>query len=417
MKITKKVMRLFVAVAMVATTTLVGCSAPANGNSSSNSVAGDIIQLTIGTAADPFEVDLVTKQAQMYMDENPNVKLIVEPIAGDIWEVLKTRMVSNAEPDIFYMDIFQAEQFIDAGKLASLDGMFTQEEIAEFEPALMNAFTAEDGTLYGVPKDFSTLALYYNVEMFEKAGLEPPKTWEELEQAAKVLTKDGVTGLSLQNEMPRVQPFFYSNGGTMLENGKPTLNNPKNIEAYEFWLSLYKNGYAKTPQQLGVGWDGDAFAAGDVAMTIEGTWMIHSMLEVAPDMKYAVVPVPQKEKPSSMQFTVAYSMSTSTKNPEQAKDVIKFLTSKEQQALITDAGRAMPSRLDSLEEFKVKWPERSVFAQVAPVASEFNYGVISPTVVSEANKAMELLLLDDKVTVKEAFDKAQEAIDKALAAQ
>ncbi|WP_410495609.1 ABC transporter substrate-binding protein [Cellulosilyticum sp. ST5] len=421
MKMTKKAMSLMLAATMLGSV-VTGCSS-SKGDTSTPSTEGagvnngEKVELTIGISADPVEVDLVTQQAEAYMEKNPNVKLVVEPIAGDIWEVLKTRMVSNAEPDIFYMDIFQAAQFIDAGKLASLDDLFTPEELADFEPALVNGFKGQDGVLYGIPKDFSTLALYYNKKMFEEAGITPPTTWEELESAAKALTKDGVVGLSLQNGIDRVQPFFYSNGGSMLEDGKPTLNNPKNIEAYEFWLSLLKNGYAQTPQQLGVGWDGDAFAGEHVAMTVEGTWMIANLQEIAPDLEYGVVPVPQKEQPASMQFTVAYSMSKSTKNPDVAKDVIKFLTSEEQQKLITDAGRAMPSRKSSLEAFVQAWPDRKVFAEAAPVASEFNYGVISSTVVAEAAKAMEKLLLDSSITVKEAFDEAQANIDKALSNQ
>ncbi|WP_305767287.1 ABC transporter substrate-binding protein [Candidatus Epulonipiscium viviparus] len=388
---------------------IIGCS--------SDEVEDDRVTLTIATYSDPFEVDIVTGQIEAYMEQNPNINLVIEPVSGDFWEVLKTRMVSNNEPDIFYMDIFQAGQFIDANKLAPLDSLLTAEDLADFEPALLNGFRGQDGTLYGIPKDFSTLALYYNKKMFTDAGLEAPTTWDDLTAVAKALTKDGVVGLSLQNGLDRAQPFFYSNGGTMMKDGKPTLNNPKNIEAYEYWIGLIKDGYAQTPQQLGVGWNGDAFASEIVAMTIEGNWMVNSLLELAPDLDYGVVPIPYKETPASMQFTVAYSMSKNTDYPEEAKDVIKFLTSAEQQQVVADAGRAMPSRNAALEEFKKNWPERAVFADQAPVASEFNYGVISATVVDEAAKAMERVLLDDKSTVQQAFDAAQANIDKALSKQ
>lgn len=417
MKLKRKVMASLLVGAMMVTA--VGCSSNET-NTDTNTEAnnsGEQVTLTIATTADPHEVEIVTKQAETYMEQNPDVKLVVEPIAGDIWEVLKTRMVANDAPDIFYMDIFQAAQFIDAGKLAPLDDVYTVEELADFEETLVDAFRGEDGTIYGIPKDFSTLALFYNVNMFEEAGLEPPTTWEELESTAKALTKDGVVGLSLQNGIDRAQPFFYSNGGTMMKDGVPTLNDPKNIEAYEYWAGLIKNGYAQTPQQLGVGWNGDAFASEMAAMTVEGTWMVNSMKEVAPDLEYGVVPIPQKEVPASMQFTVAYSMSTNTEHPEEAKDVIRYLTSEEQQQVVADAGRSMPSRKSGLEKYIANWPENKVFAELAPVASEFNYGVISPTVVSEANKAMEKVLLDPNVTVKQAFDEAQANIDKALEQQ
>ncbi|OON97623.1 MAG: hypothetical protein ATN36_02805 [Epulopiscium sp. Nele67-Bin005] len=380
--------------------------------------AKEQVTLTIATYADPLEVDLVTAQASAYMKENPHVKLVVEPIAGDIWETLKIRMVANDEPDIFYMDLFQVAQFIDTNKLAPLDEALSAADIADFEPALLDAFRGPDGTLYGVPKDFSTLALYYNVEMFEDAGLTPPETWDDLEKTAQALTGNGVVGLTLQNGIDRVQPFFYSNGGSMMsDDGLPTFNNPKNIEAYEYWIGLFEAGYAKTPQQLGVNWTGDAFTMDMAAMTIEGNWMIQALMEQAPDMEYGVVPIPYKEVPASMQFTVAYSMSNNTDNPDVARDVIRFLTDTNQQMLIAESGRAIPSRNSTLITFLENWPDYKVFVEQAPIASEFNYGIISATVVDEAAKAMERILLDPNSTVQGAFDAAQENIDKALANQ
>ncbi len=406
--------RKFVASVVLGVSLLTVTACSSNNVKNDEGTNGDKVKLTVATYADPFEVDIVTEQATAYMEENPNVELIIEPVAGDFWEVLKTRMVANDEPDIFYMDLFQAAQFIDAEKLASLDDILTEEDLADFEPALLNGFKGADGSQYGIPKDFSTLGLYYNKQLFEDAGLQPPTTWEELESTAKALTNDGVVGLSLQNGIDRVQPFFYSNGGSMLKDGVPTLNDPKNIEAYAYWNNLLQSKVAQTPQQLGVGWNGDAFGSGIAAMTIEGTWMVNSMSEIAPDLDYGVVPIPQKETPASMQFTVAYSMSKNTEHPEEAKDVIKFLTSTEQQLVIADAGRAMPSRTSALQTYIENYPERAVFADLAPVASEFNYGVISPTVVSEASKAMEKILLNPSVSVEDAFNEAQANIDKAL---
>ncbi len=389
----------------------------ADGEETTEAVSDEPVELTIATYSDPFEADLVIAQAEAYMEANPNVTLTVEPVSGDIWEVLKTRMAANEEPDIFYMDVFQSGQFIDAGKLAPLDAALSEEDLADFDPALLDAFRGTDGVLYGIPKDFNTLALFYNQDLLDAAGVAVPTTWDELEAAAAALTSDSIYGMSLQNELPRAQPFFYSAGGSMVdENGNPTLNTAENIEGYEFYYGLIDQGYAQTPQQLGVGWNGDAFASGMVAMTIEGHWMVQSLSELAPDMNYGVAPIPYKDEPASMQFTVAYSMSNNTEHPEAAMDVINFLTSTEQQLAVAEAGRSMPSRLSSLETFKTNFPERQVFVDAVSVASPFNYGVISPTVVTEAALAMEKVQLEG-MSVADAFNEAQAAIDAALAEQ
>lgn len=399
---------------MTLVATMIGCSS----NESSTSSSDEKITITVATYSDPDEVEIVEQQAAVYMEQNENVEIVVEPISGDIWEVLKTRMAANEEPDIFYMELFQVEQFIDAGKLASLSDMFTEEELEDFNETLIAGFTGEDGELYGIPKDYSTLALYYNVEMFEEAGLEPPTTWEELEEVAAALTTDDVIGLTLQNELARCQPFFYSNGGGMMDGETVTFNSEENIEAYEFWISLFSNGYADTPANLGYGWSGDTFAAGAAAMTIEGSWMVNSMMELNSDLEYGVVEIPIAEDgtEASMQFTVAYSMATNTEYPEVAMDVIEFLTSYEQQLVVAEAGRSMPSRTSALEEYVELYPERQVFVDVTTYASEYNYGIVSSTVVTETSSAMEKVLLDPATTVQEAFDEAQENIEAALEA-
>ncbi len=387
-------------------------SSSSSSSSTGETTTGDKVSVTVAIYSDPFEVDIVTKHADAYMAENQDVEVIIEPVAGDIWEVLKTRMAADSEPDIFYMDIFQSAQFIDAGKLAPLNDVLSDDDYNDFEPALLNGFTHDD-TLYGIPKDFSTLALYYNKDIFDAAGLSAPTTWEELNETATTLSTDGQVGLIIQNELPRMQPFFYSNGGGMVKDGVPTLNTPENVEAYKFVVDMINSGAAQTPQQMGVGWSGDGFASGQAAMAVEGTWMVNSLLELSPDLNYGVVEIPVKNNSASMQFTVAYSMSNNTEHPEVAKDVISFLTSYDQQLEVANAGRSMPSRLSALETYKSNWPERSIFADVASVASEFNYGIISPTVVTETANAMEKVLLTG-ADVEEAFAEAQEKIDTAL---
>ncbi|MGM9986953.1 MAG: ABC transporter substrate-binding protein, partial [Bacillaceae bacterium] len=321
---------------------LVGCSSNDKGT---DKAKGEKVTLKLAHFADPAEVKIVNEQVKKFEEANPNIDVVTEPITGDFFEVLKTRMASNNEPDVFYMDIFQTDSFVDADRLLPLDEYIAKEEIDQFQPNLVSAFTGdEDQKLYGVPKDYNTLVLYYNKKMFKDAGLQPPTTWDELKSAAKTLTKGKVKGLSLQNELPRFQPFIFSAGGQMMKDNKPVVNTPEAQEALEFWSSLFEEGVAATPKDLGVGWDGDAFAQEMVAMTVEGGWMIHSLKEQAPDLDYGMVQLPVKKDPASMMFTVAYSASKNTKHPEEAAKLIEFLTSEESQKLTVEEGRAMPSR-------------------------------------------------------------------------
>ncbi len=379
------------------------------------------VELTVACYSDPFETETVEKQVAMFMEKNPHVNVTVEPITGDFWQVLQTRIASNTEPDVFYMDSYQSPNFINAGALEPLDEYIKTNgtDIDDFEPSLLNIFKSAEGGIYGIPKDYSTLTLFYNKAMLANAGVQPPKTWEELENAAKALTKDKVVGLSLQNELARYQPFLFAAGGGTMKDNKPVVNTVQNAEGLSFWTSLLKNGYASTPQNLGVGWDGDAFSQEIAAMTVEGNWMIAYLKEVAPDLDYGIIPIPTKVggPQVSMSFTCAYSMSKNSKHKTEAFSLLEYLTSQDAQKMVAEAGRAIPSRISMGKILSDNFPVFTPFVEVAKYASPFVYGKASATVVEQMNKAADTVYINGDTSpeaVKKILDEAQQEIDKAL---
>ena len=86
-------------------------------------------------------------------------------------------------PDLFYLQAEFADAWIEDGLLEPLDPYFAGNPEFDTEPffdPLIQAFEFE-GQTYGLPKDASPLALFYNPDMLEAAGVEPPTTWEELD--------------------------------------------------------------------------------------------------------------------------------------------------------------------------------------------------------------------------------------------
>jgi len=387
-----------------------------NGSQSTNggSSGGETVELTLAHYADLTAEQTYKKVAEAFMDTHPNIKVKTEPYTGDFHDVLKTRLATGAGPDVFFLDAFQSAAFIDAERLMPLDDYLGDYDLDDFEENLLQAFQGPDGKQYGIPKDYNTLALFYNKQMLEDAGVEVPTTWDELMAAAKTLTKGNVKGLVLQNELPRFQPFFYSNGGGMLTDGNPAVNSPENAEALKFWLSLFQEDVAATPADLGVGWDGDAFAQGLAAMTIEGNWMSGYVEELAPDLAYGIAPIPISKEQANMIFTVSFSVNSGTKHPAEAAELVKFLTSKEAIAMVADeSGGVIPPRKSMKADFQAKFPNRQPFIDAVAVASEFNYGVKSPTVVSQMGNTAEALRLGEETDVQAALDAAQKAIDAA----
>ena len=165
---------------------LVGCRPQAAANSAETTT------LTLsGWQSSPNEKQILEQVIRDFEAQNPGIKIKYEVINSEYMDVIRTRLIGDVAPDVFYLDALEAPMLIKYNVLEPLDSYITPEfNLADFEPALIKAFQRE-GKLYGLPKDFSTLALVYNKKAFLTAGVsQPPTTWGQLQTVAKKLTID-----------------------------------------------------------------------------------------------------------------------------------------------------------------------------------------------------------------------------------
>ena len=193
-------------------------------------------------------------------------------------------MVSPA--DVFYLSTDQLASYASNG---SLEPYASDLENADaFFPALEEAFTYDD-QFWCAPKDFSTLALVINTELWEKAGLgedDVPTDWDELRSAAEKLTKGDQVGLVFGPEYQRIGTFFEQNGGGLTNDDgtEATVNSEENVEALSYVQQMMKDGVAAYSSDVGAGWGGEAFGKGLGAMAIEGNWIEGAMKNDFPDL-------------------------------------------------------------------------------------------------------------------------------------
>lgn len=393
-------------------TGLAGCSGSSK-NTAEAPKAGEKITLRVGGwASSPEEQSILDAQIAAFKEKNPNVDVKFEPVVGDYLQKLQPMIASKTEPDIFYLDAYVAPEFMDKGVIEPIDDYLKKVNVnlSDYENAAVKAFQWK-GKTYGLPKDYNTLALFYNKDMFAKAGLKPPTNWTELKEDAKKLTKDGVTGFSMSAELPRYQPFLMQAGGSVFDGTKATLNKPENATAIDFIYGdmMRKEKIAAIPKTLGADWSGDAFADGKVAMVVEGAWLIPHLAKKSPNLKYGIVELPVKEgaKPYNMIFTVSYALSKNSKHKEEAIKLMAFLTGKEGQKFVVDKGLAMPTLKSLGKEFAAKYPEREPFVKAVSYAVPFQYGTIGVKLVDAANKAAEAVVLGAKPDAKAALAEAQ----------
>jgi len=142
-------------------------------------------------AANPAEQKLLRQVLNEFEVQHPGIKVKHEVINDQYMDVIKTRFVGEAAPDVFYLDVFEAPFLMSQDVLEPLDAYIKPEfDLGDFQVTLLDSFKYQNH-IYGLPKDYSTLALFYNKQAFAAANLSsPPTTWDELRSDSKLLTVD-----------------------------------------------------------------------------------------------------------------------------------------------------------------------------------------------------------------------------------
>lgn len=423
----KKLLAVLVGVTMLALASCGGgngeeTTSTTGGNGDTSSKPDEQVEIVVGHFAD-FRGKNEMSTYFDWFEEETGIKAVSEPVTGDFGQVLKTRFAAGEEPDVFFMDVNMFVEFADAGLLLPLEGDMSAEHIAKFEPNLIDTFSYEDH-VYGIPKDYNTLGLFYNKKMFDEAGVEYPTNdwdWSQMVEAGKSIKEhygydnDSKYAFVFQNELARFYPTLYTFGAD-LDREKATVNTAEMVEGLKSFNSLFIEGLATVPADLGRDWDGDTFINDEAAMTIEGNWMNSFVVDSAPDMEYGVVEIPaNNDIESNMLFTVAWSGSSRTDHPEEVAKFIEWITSADmQREFLSDGGGAIPSNLEIDNEFVEMYPEREVFLDVVPVAQGYGFGLTGSTLVSELGQISENIRLGNIETDEEimnALNTLQETID------
>ena len=359
------------------------------------------------------------------------ITAIYEPIVDDFQANLINSLSAGTAGDLFYMDIFWAEYIIKAGQVEPLDDYLAKSTVISKDdiiPSLLNAFSF-DGKAYGIPKDFNSLALVYNKDLFDVAGVPYPDekdTWEDLENKFSKLVKhfEGeVTGLALAPEFARFGAFAYAAGWEPFVDGKTNLMDPAFLEAFNWYVGLKEKGLGVMPADIGQGWGGGALTTEKVAAALEGAWILGFLRDNAPNLKYGATLLPKNPgtgQPGNFIYTVAWGINANSKNKDAAFKVMEALTSPAAQQFILERGLAIPSRkaLADNPYFKKDTPEAQANKIVFLGASAgnvkpFKFKEYGGQWMDPINVALSEVMSGQK-TVDEALEMAQEQLNELM---
>lgn len=372
-----------------------------------------------GWGSSLIEQQLLQQVIDDFERQHPRIHVKLETIADQYMDVIKTRLIGDAAPDVFYLDALEAPFLMTQGVLEPLDSYIQPAfQIEDFEQNLLGIFKHEN-TVYGLPKDYSTLALFYSKKAFAAAGIAaPPKTWDELIAFSKQLTidrngdgKPEQYGLGILPELPRLSFMIRSAGGAVVDaSGEATFAEDSALRGVEPVVNQYRGDRtAVRAIDVGANSGSEMFGQGRVAMVLEGNWMIPYLRETFPNLEYGTAEVPQvNQQPGTMVYTVAYVMDRQSSHKPEAWKLISYLTGKAGMAKWTGTGFALPTRKSVAAQQQIEQdPLRSPLVAGVNYATPWQVGSY-PTVINNQFNNQFLSALLGEQPLKQAMQKAQQ---------
>jgi multiple sugar transport system substrate-binding protein len=386
----------------------------ANGQQEEKKSSEKVIKL-VGWSTTPQEKEYVQSRIDFFEEANPGVKVEWEVLTNEYNETLQIQIASGKGPDVFYLDASWASMFIENNALKPLDEYIGTDVTDGFYPSTLDAFR-NSTNVYGLPKDMNTLVLYYDVNAFEKYGMEVPTTWAELQKTAQFFadTDEYEAGIVLRTDFARFYPFILQNGGSILDSeGNPSWTDPAVVDAFDFYFNdLIGSGAAKTNKDFN-GENEGALTTQKVPMMISGGWATGYLNENGKDINWKMTKLPMGKTENTVLFTVAYVMSKNANNPELSADFINFMTNEKSQRMVVDSGLAVPTREAVADYYIEKNPALGANPEQAKNATVYNLGVHTPKIADLMTEAGAKIRLTG-MSASQALEEAKESYTQYL---
>lgn len=254
---------------------------------------------------DPSQLEIEAPVIAAFEAANPGVTVDIQAMPPkDYWPKLSAMAAAGDLPDVFAMSSGFVLDWAQAGNLANLDPIVEGSDLSVyFEGALAPGMV--DGSMYAFPQNWVAPVLYYNMDMFDAAGLAYPTAdwgWEDVRSAAKALTLDANNdgtpeqyGMWLYGRYAHIDGWVYRNGGRYLNAAGDRMElNPQAVNALSFLNDLVNTDrVAPAPQEMEGIRQQDVFPLGMAAMWVDGSWNIAGVRSTADAaMRWGIAPIP-----------------------------------------------------------------------------------------------------------------------------
>ena len=302
----------------------------------------------------------------------------------------------------------------------------TEFDLNDFEQTLLDSFKYKN-QIYGLPKDYSTLALFFNKQALVEQGFtNPPATWKELRSYSRKLTEDSNQDGRIDKygfgEIPELARQVYKikafDGQVIGKNNYAAFADSEALKGLQLAVEQYRKERTSAQKtDVGTNSGSEMFAQGKVAMVVEGNWAIPYLEETFPNLEFGTAEVPTiNNKKGTMVFTVAYVMNKKAKYKKEAWELISYLTGKQGMEKWTQNGIALPTRKSVAEKLNYKQDSlRSAFVKGVEYATPWQIGKYPAPIVNNFENQFTSAILGQQ-RLDKAMRKAQIEANKQIKA-
>jgi len=390
-----------------------------------NNQAVTLDYLNFSGAGEPLKY--LEEMKKVFEQQNPDIKINIEVVGfGEYFTLLQTRIAGGTAPDSYELNYENFVTYAKKGVLLDLEPLFVKHKFdtSVLNNNALNAFSVE-GKQYGLPAMFSDVVLFYNKDLFDKAGASYPTadwTWHDEQKAAEKIRALGnnIFGICHPVHFWEFYKVVQQNGGSIFNEDKTKfmVNSPQNVETLQFMVDrVLKSNVMPTEAQVSGMGDWELFKAEKVGMIVTGIWAFPEFIKTC-DFEWDIAIEPGNTKKATHFFSNGLVINKDSKKVEQAFKWISFMSaSKEAAKIRVDSGWELPA---------VTYPDvlASYLEQTPPASRQVVFDslqyLVTPPVIEQFAEMADIMGIhlaaarDGAKTPQEALDAAQKELEAKI---
>lgn len=312
------------------------------------------------------EVDIIKPILHEFETKNPDIKVEFMHIPQNYFQKIHLLFASNKAPDVIFINNLYLPVYANAQVLEPL-----KVKNENYYPQAIKALSWQN-ELYAIPRDVSSLVVYYNKDIFDKNEVNYPDenwTFSDFLKTAQKLTKNGVYGVSFEEDPLFILPYLMSEGGGFISDDLKSeiYDSEQSQKGLNFYSDLRKKYHvAPLKSESASATMAQMFLQGKIAMHLSGRWLTPKYTEEA-KFDWDTVPFPKGDKGSIVALDASgWAVVRASQHKKEALMLVDYLSSRQSSIKFIKSGLIVPARIDVKQEFLESAKGSDTFLKIIP---------------------------------------------------